>query len=289
MDAYEAKLEAARTIIEQLNQKTEKKIEFDKFVTELKNIGGVTDEALNLISWEDLMKHASLPLLTAKQVSDCFRKKEPKAPKALSEKKVQVLPAKDLLANYSPLENNPVTERLLALSRGLPCIVFSDSGSVNVDASHQCLDDIIMGHEPRTIYVGVDGIPQKVFKVGDRPDTCVKENPLIPGSALRGSDEQCSRTFRSWAKVPHKVRVLLRLALDTRELVIDQVGRIHDTLDLLLNKTELDAVQTVSQRFPRAALAYREKETAGSLPALKLTRNSSNSPKQDPFFGHRTY
>ena len=174
-----------------------------------------------------------------------------------------------------------------------PCIVFNEDGTVNVVASVACLEDIKEGLEPQTVYIGTDGVPQRIYKVGERPDSAIAENPLLPDRPLRGATETCDTTHRSWEKVPHRVRVLLRLALITGELAIDQVGRIHDTLDLLIGKSEEDMVSITSQRFHKAALLYKDKKLEGTLPTLKIVRTgSTKARKQDPFFksqGHKTY
>ena len=299
MSSYELKIESARSIFEQHNSHVEEelKLDFDTFLKNLKAAGGTTEAALNLCTWEDIEDcggDKKIPRLLAKQISKVFRKNEKSRPKPITEKKSLMLNTRELLEAYDPRDTSaPVAQRLMELSKVgqavAPCIVFNeDNNTVNVAASLECLDEIREGFEPRGVYV-VDGIPQKVYHVGDRPNTTVDENPLSPGSALRGADQACHKTFRSWKTVSHKARVIVRLALSTGELKITQVGDVHTILDLLLASN--DAIKTVSTRFPQAAIKYQELEVSGGLPTLKLVRGKKVAKKQDPFYqgGHKVF
>jgi hypothetical protein len=308
MSAYAQKLESARKLFEQHNAQIEdetKKLSFDIFVSNLKAEGGTSEEGLSECSFEDIAEFGTVegkrfPRLLAKRVAKVFRKKEAKS-KFITEKKARLMNTRELLQAYNPKENDAISSRLKLVVTGSsefdpnlnPCIVFNEDGSVNIDASVACIEDIKEGYEPRTVFIGADGVPQKVYAVGQRPGNAVAENPLLPDRPLRGATETCDTTYRSWEKVPHKVRVLLRLALTTGELVIDQVGRIHDTLDLLIGKSEEDMISITSQRFHKAALLYNDKKLEGTLPTLKIVRNgSTKAKKQDPFFksqGHKRY
>lgn len=306
MSAYAQKLESARKLFEQHNTRIEeedKHLDFDIFVSNLKAEGGTSEEGLSECSFEDIAEFGTtdgkrFPRLLAKQIAKIFRKKESKS-KFITEKKALMMNIRELLQAYNPKENDAVSSRLKAMVTGgsefssgdNPCIVFNEDGSVDIDASVICIENIREGYEPQTVTIGADGVPQKVYPVGHRPASTLAENPLLPDRPLRGATETCDQTHRSWEKVPHKVRVLLRLALSTKELTIDQVGRIHDTLDMLIGKSEEDMVSLVSQRFHKAALLYKDKDLGGNLPTLKIVRNgSTKAKKQDPFFGgHKRY
>jgi hypothetical protein len=303
---YSQKITAALNIIVQFNRESPQKIDEDAFLQDLKALGGTSDAALKICRWEDLEKCGNrkdenniitggIPVLVARQIADVFRKSaKSDRPQVFTEKKALRLTPEELLKVYDPRDpESPVAKRLKQLSKGLPCIVFeAQTHKVHVKASLSCLDDILDDQEPLPHYI-LNGIPHKIYKVGGRPNKTVAENPLFPGHALRGSEDVCHKTTRSWKDIPHRARVLLRLALSTRELKIAQVGDVHDTLDLVNRLDETDegsVVKLFSTRFPQAALKYSELEATGNLPTLRLIRNGNKS-KQDPFFGssHKTF
>jgi len=300
MSSYEQKLEFARLIIEEHNSNVDKpdKVGFDTFLKNLKKAGGTTEAALNLCTWEDIEACGGrgisymeeVPRLLARQISKIFRKQTDKRPKAITHKKALVMNMRELLEAYDPKETGgAVTLRLKTLSKNGPCIVLNEDNSVNIEASVECLNDIREDFGPRKIYI-LNGIPQKVHYLGISPNTVADENPLILNSVLRGVDQVCEKTYRSWEDVPHKARVLCRLALETGELKITQVGDIHSTLDLLFDKKDDEAVKVIAQRFPQASLNYKELEVQGNLPTLKLIRGKISIKKQDPFYQkHKTY
>ena len=294
MSIFDEKIASARAIIENYNSSPDKEapIDFDEFLKKLKAAGGVTDAALTVVAWEDFDGKLlpKLPAYIARQISNIFRVVKSSGSGAITEKRASVLSHAELLAHYASDKFNAeghVGKRLQELSKGGRFLVFKEDNTLNQEASLVCLDEIVDGHEPREVFIGNDGVPYETYPVGHKPNNLAPENPLLRGEALRGADEACSKTHRKWSTVPQKIRVLLRLALDSRELVIDQVGRIHDTLDLLVGKTPEVMLTTVNQRFPKAALKYRELEAAGNLPTLKINKNSTTSKKQDPFFGNR--
>jgi len=302
--SYDQKIESARGIIEQFNESSSKKIDIDQFFEDLKALGGTTNSAIKMCSWEDLgdcgtqkddkSVSKGIPRLIARQVAFVFRTdlSKEKQPKVITEKKALRLSNRELLEAYDPRDpESPVAKRLKQLSKGQPCIVFENqTNKVHIKASLECLEDLLDDNEPLPHYL-VEGIPHKIYKVGLRPNKTVPENPLFPGHALRGSEAVCHKTTRSWASVPQRARIVLRLALSTGELKINQVGDVHNTLDLVVGKEETQAIQTISSRFPQATLRYAELEVSGNLPTLIIVRNGKAKPKQDPFYGegHKTF
>jgi len=290
---YQQKLDAVRKIIEQHNQNVEGDaiLDVEEFFAKLRQLGGTTDDALTLCTWEEIQGcgKTNLPRLLAKQIAESFRKKVDTRPKPATEKRALSMTLEELLATYDARDSeNPVGQRLMQISGGLPFLCFNADNTVNVQSSLQCIDDIRDGFEPRTMML-VDGVPQKLYKVGERPDSVMDENPLYAGRALRGSEQFCDQTNRSWKGIPHKARVVLHLAINqTSELRINQLMEAQNVLDLLVGKPEAQAVLTISSRFPKAALKYSELEKVGSVPILKLVRNSTGR-KQDPFYGNKTY
>lgn len=295
---YEDKVAKAQSLIEKFNEGVEDslKINFENFLKNLKEAGGATEEILSLCSYEDIQDFGGvvkIPRLLAKQIAKIFREKkkvEEPVTKYVSDKKAAQLSPKELLERYDPLDHkNPVGKRLHALSEGQPCLVFANSNTINVEVSLECLNEIREGLSPRTTAI-VDSVPQKVYKVGSRPASLLDENPLVPGEPLRGAKQLCDKTHRSWKGIGHEIRVLLYLARErTRELIISYPAQIHDVLALVEGKDADAQKTTVYQRFPQAAMLYKQLGEEGKLPTLKIRPGSKQN--QDPFHRskHKTY
>lgn len=289
---YEQKLEAARRIIEQHNQnvEAESQIDIELFLEKLRKLGGTTEEALALCTWEDIQECGKTPRLIAKQIADVFRKKEDTRPKVITEKRALSMSLEELVAAYDPRDTeNPVGRRLSQISGGLPFLVFNNADhTVNLAETLKCIEDLREGYEPRTL-VMVDGTPQRVYRAGERPEQLMDENPLYPGRALRSSEQFCDQTNRSWKGIPHRARAILNLAIThSGELKIIQLTDAHNIIDLTVGKTEDQVNQLIATRFPKAALRFAELEKVGNMPTLKLVKNTLGR-KQDPFFGNKTY
>lgn len=284
---YDAKLEQALAIFVNFNAAAETKIDTEAFVTNLKAAGGVSEEALKLITAEDLIE-LGLPKLVARQVAEIFKKSNnPPASdskKFVSERKVASLTLQQLVENYDPAEfDNPVGKRLLEISKGHPCIAFDDKGCVIVEPSTKEVKALKEGYAPRS-FKNVDGVPTKLYPIGEKPGNFVDENPLYPGRALR--DGECDQTNRSWDLVPQTTRQLLYLAITrTNELQINQLKDAHDTMDFVVSKRNFNEVRA---RFPRASILFDELKLENKLPLLTLTRASLTPKKNNPF-GHQTY
>lgn len=301
---YDQKIETARKLIEQHNCNVEAshQIDIDYFLERLRNhLGGTTDAALMHCTWEELQEcsevkkdskpvTAPLPKLLAKQIAEAFRKNisKPGTSRIVSDRRAASMTAQELLEAYNPKDAaNPVGNRLGSLSQGLPCLVFRPDGSLAVEASLECLQDIQEGLEPRAIYM-LDGMPTRLLRIGEKLDSILEENPLYPGRSLRGSEQFCDQTNRSWKGINTKVRVLLYLALtDSRELKITQINDAHNMLDLIVSKSPEEAEKAIQARFPQAALRYQELALQSKLPTLKLIRNGNNGPKLNNPFGKR--
>lgn len=282
--SYAEKIAKVKAIIDSHNQ-IKKTVDFDKFVTNLQEAGGTTDEALRVCTWEDLERFG-LPSLLAKQAASVFRaKEEPASRRLITEARSQMMTPRELLDAYDPRNHdNFVGKRLSELARGKPCLVYNEDGTVNAEVSAKLLDEL-RDNYPTRESVMVGDRPFKVYNVGQRPDQFAFENPLFPGTLLR-PDDTCDHTNRSWAKVPEVVRVLLYLAVkETKEIKIMTVDNAHSALDMA--STEV-AEKQIRNRYPKASLLYDDMKARGCLPTLRLSR--SPRPSNDPFFQtHKRY
>jgi hypothetical protein len=72
--SYDSKIQSARIVIEKHNSNVEDfhKIDFDKFLENLRNLGGTSEETLRAVSWEDLQE-CGIPRIMARSLSHIFR------------------------------------------------------------------------------------------------------------------------------------------------------------------------------------------------------------------------
>jgi hypothetical protein len=286
---YSEKIASVKQIIEIHNQNAEekKKINFETFLNCLQVLGGTTEEALSLCTWEDL-EGCGLPRLIARQVSQSiFRKAEATQHSNVgvvyvTDKKAYCMTTKQLLEAYNPFDSkNAVGKRLNELSNGKRCIVFTEDGKVNVEASEKLVDEIKQGY-PELDITQVGGIPFQIYRVGDMPDLYADENPIYPGRPLR-SGGFCDQTGRSWEGISDTIRQLLHIAVTTKELDITMLDMAHTAMDKAVSN---DAEKIVRSRYPKASLKFDELKKIGKLPVLKVkmgTLKSSDSRVNNPF------
>lgn len=288
---YQDKIEQARQLVAQHNEAVGDdgaKVDFDGFLRELKKSGGTSEDRLSACSFEDL-EACGLPKLLAKDVGRVFRSASETGKKPfVTANRAAAMSVGELLAVYDPREaDNPVGKTLSEKSKGQPCIVFNDDGTINVAESTTLLQEIREGLPPRTTVV-VSGIPQPVYKIGERPDQYADENPLYPGRVLRLNGD-CDQTNRSWNGVSQTVRVLLHLAVSrTGECRVTSLDEAHNVLDRVMVE---GSEQTIRQRYPEASKLYDELSARNEVPSLKVALGGRNGRSNNPFAvgsGHRT-
>lgn len=298
MSAYQQKLDRAREIVESYNSSLptgSETLNWSGVETDLKKVGGTTDEALREMAWEDLEAFGVPKLLSRQIVNQVFRKTEeqPKS-KYLTASRVTMLTLRECFELYdiSGDQNTAVTERLQKESNGKRCVVLEPDGSVNIDLSAKTLRELKDGFEERDVLTDDTGRALRIVRVGERPNVYFDENPLDPGRPLRGG--VCDKSGRSWDNIPTNLRQLLYIALThTKELVINSVDDIHTVLDRIAEKHRCqtgnhgdEAVQYVQRRYPRATLRFAELRETEQLPMLKIKggKNGSSGKPNDPFY-----
>jgi len=285
------RLASARRILEAHNTKSENKVDIEGFFKKLADMGGTTEDALSEATWEDL-QDCGAPRILARRIAAVFRNDEKDsqgdqthAPlqKVIIEdndpvKRAQRLTPKELIAEYDPQHpKNATGERLKELAEGRKFLVFQESGEIDVLASSQLFDELDDFGERDDFTV--QGVPRKVYKVGDRPGRTVNEHPLFPGVPLRTNG--CSEADCNWGEVPLKVRQIYRLAVnigeldpsDFREVDLHREASTSDETDIL-------------KIYRKAAVKYQELEGVSKLPSLKMTLGGAKpAPKHNHPFG----
>jgi len=290
MPSYDDKMTRLKALVDDFNAQSEKKIDFDGVKTKLKESGAFDDSTLIMITEPDLVECGLPKLLARKAVTITAAKDaDPNAPSKpyVSEKKAVQLTVQQLVEAFDPRDpDSPVSKRLADMSKQQPCVVFSNETDATVAVQETVANvNSIRDGFPARDFINYKGTPTKCFKVGERPFDTADENPLFVGQPLLPPDQTCTVTNRSWAKAPLKVRQLLRLACVTGELR-NSTENAHNLLDIL---GDVDKPETLferwSQRYPRAALKFKELEQQGTLPSLKIQRGGYVAvTPQDPFY-----
>jgi hypothetical protein len=281
------------------------KVDSDRFIKKLKDIGGTTEAARAEVTWEDL-EDCGLPRILARKAAAIFRQHsstgELSKSKFVSSKQAERMNVRELVEAYDPKDrdrSSAIEHVLLArIGEDRPVLVFSDDGSVDVESTVMLINEARDGYRPRKTVV-VNDKPLAVYKLGSRPDMTVDENPLYPGMALR-PDQTCQNTNRSWKNISRTVRQLLYIANSLTHEWRDKtnlrptvfVRDIHDLFDMMeLAGDNLEA--KLRLRYPKASIMLDELASQGNTPSLKIALREANAEvreQQDPFFsGHRRH
>jgi hypothetical protein len=280
---YDEKIAQAKEIVGSFNGSTEKKIDWENFLKELKAAGGTTDESLTECSWEDL-KAIGIPPLMAKQIVKVFRQSSESKPRIINSVRAASMSIRELIQNYTPSESdNAVGERLKSISKGKKFIVFNDDGTTN-EASVQLLQELKDGYPERETYT-LEGKPKPLYAIGDRPDNLADVNPLYPKRILR-PDGTCDQTNRSWNGVSHEVRWLILLGVTQTKEIVVSYENAQAIMDIVVSE---DAEQKLAVRYPKAYILYEQLNKESNLPALRTSMGGSLKFEKpnDAFYGDR--
>lgn len=250
----------------------------DKFKNDLVLMGGTTEEALSLLSWEDLRDGCKLPLLLAKQIANIFR-----SPESPTKIKVKDISEEELFKHYAPEKhNNSIGMQLKKLSGGRKCVVFNDDNSVDVKMSARLLRELEDYGERDTVLV--NSVRVEVYKIGEIPNKIFVENPLFIGKPLR-SDNSCTETDFIWSPKLDVIRTILYLAIrETKELSI----RTHvDAVNIIDLVDHQNGENRVRMRYKTASVLYDKLKKTNRLPSMMLEKKLNPN---NPFYTeHRTY
>ncbi|KKM15058.1 hypothetical protein LCGC14_1699890 [marine sediment metagenome] len=288
---YDQKIKSARQIIETHNENAEEKIVFEDFKNKLQDLGGTSEDALAVCSYEDLEK-CGLPRIMARQIARIFRAENGDGSNKstyISYKKAGMMTPKELLERYNPQDvKNAVGKRLEELSGKKRCIVFKEDGSVDVKESEKLLKAIMSNFEEIDKTTTEDGRVVQIYKVGERTNFYVDMNPLY-GDALRPGFI-CSHTSRSWEKISLIVRQLIYIANHhTQEIKISNVDDVHNVIDMA-SKDEAEGI--FRNRYRSASLRFDEFKESGNLPTLKIKLAGAreiDKKKNNPFGSNKRF
>jgi len=276
----------------QANTEAPGTIDPNQFILHLKLFGAITEDDLKKLSYEDILEcllpamnsNIIVPKGLAKKIATIFRsgetpesEKPEEKPTYLSAKKVDKMSPLQLVCHFDPEEpDNAIAKRLTTLAKNQAFIVFTKGRKVDVKTTADLLAEIRQGFPARDIIV-IEGIPKKIYKIGELPNNEVDENPVFAGRPLR-PDGTCDQTNRSWAGISEECCQFVRLVCQTGEMKIN-VETAHYFLDTILATDE--PFKKLIGRFPKTYPTYEEAKTKGTLPRLKIAlggTQGNNSP-----------
>ena len=282
---YAGLLASAKEIIDGNNASGASPIDYERFVQGLKDLGGTDVASLRQITWEDL-QGLGVPKLRARQIATIFRKEDDNEKPAMSFTADSVVDAadEDLVRVYDPKRpTSHVAGELRKRSGDRPFVVFDDGGGIHRKRTLELFQELVAGHPPRET-CDINGVPTRVYRVGESPPEMLDEHPLIAGETLYpdGTD----RRGIAWGSLKLPVRQLLRFAVQTGELTTQTNDGMHDLFDRVLKEGD-NAVTFFRARYPQAWLQYMDAVSHGTLPRLKLPASAArlSGRAQDPFHG----
>lgn len=291
MATFDDKMNKLKGLVEDFNsQAGDNKVDYDKFVGNLKKEGVFNDATLSSVTVEDL-NAAGLPKILARQAVAIVSAKEAAegTKPYISDKKAGQLTVQQLVEAFDPRDlDSAVAKRLAEMTKNKPCVVFADEANAKVAVAETVANvNLIRDNYPARDFVTYNGSPTKCYVVGERPFDLADENPLFVGQPLLPPEQTCMVTNRSWTKAPLKVRQLARLACQTGEFR-NTTENAHNLLDAVQDSDNADKLfEKWSNRYPKAALRFKDLEKTGDLPKLKIARNTNTPTGNDPFFGNR--
>jgi hypothetical protein len=181
-----------------------------------------------------------------------------------------------LISSYNPRkQGHPVTKILKANYQTKKVIAFKHgTKTVAVKEVSEYLRELEQGF-PEREFIEVDGLPAPLYPVGMTPDNMVAENPIYIGEPLRGSNETCGRTNRSWSGVPFEVRQFVWLGVNkTQEIRVADVDKAHDIIDHAHEKDML----WWRKRYANTSIMFDQLKPRNQLPTLLVELNPTAAP-----------
>jgi hypothetical protein len=292
---YDQLIAEAHKVLTEHNGKAADKVDIDVFFKSLSDMGGTTEDTLSDATWEDIEECLGGKMrILARRIARIFRAEEktqqvisPVVPQKViiedndPEKVARYMTPRQLIENYDPKHpKNPIGQQLKKLSEGRKFLVFVDD-NLNTDATITLFNELDDFGE-RSSFI-IDGMPRRVYHVGDCPGRQVSEHPLYPNTPLRTgglSDADCT-----WGQLPIEVQQLYRIAVDSGELNLG----ICSEFDLFREASETEFT-LLCKKYRSSAIIFQQLKNDRKLPQLCMTLGGFSKPPrpQNPFGMNRS-
>jgi hypothetical protein len=271
------KLNAVQAILRDFFTATGQEDTSDGMIDDLKKAGAVNESFAAEMEVDDVLHAISVPMPVARKIVKALGNDKSEAEKQIvvvCDDPVTMalrMTNRQLVEAYDPDEpDSPVAQRLLQKVGGAtsvrPFLVWDDdAGTILVDASVECLEDLVHNFPSRTT-MNVNGVMRPVLPLGVRPNVWADENPVVEGEVLRRDGTSAKNV--PWGDIPLDVRKLLRVAMKNvspAELVIASTTE-RDIYRQVAGKN----VQEVGQDYPNAAVLLKQLKGGNNEPKLRI-------------------
>ncbi len=275
--SFQSKLDESVSLLKRGPESVSNDSFISKYKQYLTDIGVIDEDSFDHIVWEDLIK-IGVPQVIARQIVAIFRANRPSKSGHVPATPTSRLSVRQLVEKYNPDIDDTCHQRLKLLSRGCQCVIFNND-SVNVDKTVDIIQEIV-DHGPLQLdHMTIDGIPMRVYKIGEKPAKQRMINPLFPKYPLINGS--CQFTGFDYSKLDHTTKALLWIAVTTGELEANPGGPYVQLIEIL---EKAQAGTDLRSRFPKSAILLAERQDSGTVPTLKEYIKSENpGKKNNPF------
>lgn len=175
---------------------------------------------------------------------------------------------KELIEKYAD-KNNDVRIELTVRSGSRPFLVYNDDGTLDITATEQLLK--IARKQPTDEIAMVNGSPKVAHRAGYYYEEAIDESPVQHGKCLVNG--YCGASGTDWNGVETKMRQAVRVLVDnwTTRPTISEFQAFREAA-----VTE----ETFFKKYPMIMKKFKELESTGSLPKLKISPTAQQDKKK---------
>jgi len=176
----------------------------------------------------------------------------------------------ELIEKYKEAGPIEIEDQLKRRSKGRPCIVFNEDGTVNEEDSLYMLRKARQHELPDKFKIREKLV--LLYRVGEFPKSVFFECPVHRNVLL--IDGYCDECGKTWDVNDYNKNVFIRLLMAEEDIDI----RLYRKMSF----------EELKEEFPNVFIIYNDLNEEGKLPSLKK-KSSKNVDGSDPFRVHKTY
>jgi hypothetical protein len=185
----------------------------------------------------------------------------------------------DLLEKYDADASQEIWEELQKRSQSLPCIIFTD-GKVDIKLSNGLLQSIRKGEKTTNVWNDGEKV-HRVYSIGVFPEEFALCCP-ITGKILNNG--YCSDLGVSWSGISEECLVFIKIVCTENGVEVQNKFAAKQ----MIKAAKEGDIEQLRKDWPEEALVYDEQKKLGTLPSLRVSRNSMAAGRRmsrvsDPF------